>query len=637
VFRAGTTFVQVDAYPTKDGRIVEGLGAADFKVFEDGRPQEIDSVEFVRIEPNTPDAERRDPNSQAEANALAADPRNRVFVVYLDHYHVTVDGSYRTRRPLVDMLNRLLAPNDLFGVMTPVMRPTDLVLGRRTLTIEEQLSRHWIWGEERPAGQDKFLDPKEMELAMCTGGTLPPEIAGRMREERVLQSLEGLMSHLGRIREARKSVLLFTRGWTLYRRNDRAANRGQGSQVPAIPRIGTDPFGRLSTAPADGYADRASCNAEIQRLYMLDNFEHFRELMAAANRNNVTFYPVNPGGLEAPIGAAEMDRVRDREDSMRTIAANTDGITIISNDLAAGLRRIADDVSAYYVLGYYSTNPTADGKYRKIEVKMNPPGVRVTARRGYLAPTEAAVAAANASAAPAAPSPASALTVALGELSRLRPNADLFTHVVVRPREIVVSVELASALMVAGQWTSGADLNVTVADAGGTAVGSATGRLEPGSRGLAVPVARPAEAQGPFRVSVRVSNGAAAPLTDITEAGSPASSLLTGPLLFRATPSPRSPLRAAADFQFRRTERVHVQWVVAGGQAIDSREARLLGRDGKPLAVPVTVSDRDTDGRREIVADLNLAPLTTGDYVIELTAARGSDRDVQMVPLRVIR
>lgn len=61
---------------------MEGLGAADFKVFEDGRPQEIDSVEFVRIEPNTPDAERRDPNSQAEANALAADPRNRVFVVY---------------------------------------------------------------------------------------------------------------------------------------------------------------------------------------------------------------------------------------------------------------------------------------------------------------------------------------------------------------------------------------------------------------------------------------------------------------------------------------------------------------------------------------------------------------------------
>ena len=43
VFRGGTHFVRVDAYPTQDGRIVEGLEAEDFEILEDGKPQKIES------------------------------------------------------------------------------------------------------------------------------------------------------------------------------------------------------------------------------------------------------------------------------------------------------------------------------------------------------------------------------------------------------------------------------------------------------------------------------------------------------------------------------------------------------------------------------------------------------------------
>jgi hypothetical protein len=76
---------------------------------------------------------------------------------------------------------------------------------------------------------------------------------------------------------------------------------------------------------------------------------------------------------------------------MRTLSDNTDGLTIISNDLAGGLRKIVDDVSAYYVIGYTSTNAKADGSYRRIEVKIDRPKVRVRARRGYVAPVAAPV------------------------------------------------------------------------------------------------------------------------------------------------------------------------------------------------------------------------------------------------------
>ena len=68
VFRAGVNLVQVDAYPTgPDGKIVEGLSLADFQILEDGKPQQIESSEFIRVDLNTPEAERRDPNTQEEA------------------------------------------------------------------------------------------------------------------------------------------------------------------------------------------------------------------------------------------------------------------------------------------------------------------------------------------------------------------------------------------------------------------------------------------------------------------------------------------------------------------------------------------------------------------------------------------
>ena len=147
VFRGGANFVLVDAYPQRDGRLVEGLTAADFDVREDGKSQQVEMFEFVRVEPSLSETTRRDPNTQREAEALVADPHNRVFVVYLDTLHTTVEGSHNIRGPLVDALNRIVGPSDLFGVMTPNMEPRHIAFGRRLLGVEGQLTRHWAWGE----------------------------------------------------------------------------------------------------------------------------------------------------------------------------------------------------------------------------------------------------------------------------------------------------------------------------------------------------------------------------------------------------------------------------------------------------------------------------------------------------------
>ena len=77
---------------------------------------------------------------------MARDPRARVFVLFLDTYHTGIAGSHRMRTALVTLLNRILGPDDLIGVMTPGMTASDVTLARRTETIEDLLSRHWNWG-----------------------------------------------------------------------------------------------------------------------------------------------------------------------------------------------------------------------------------------------------------------------------------------------------------------------------------------------------------------------------------------------------------------------------------------------------------------------------------------------------------
>ena len=166
VFRGESVLVTVDVYPQRDGRIVEGLKADDFQVLEDGKPQTVENIEFVRVEPVLSESERRDPNSLGEMLAAAADPHNRVFVVFLDAVHVTVGGSHATRRPLVDALNRIIGEKDLFGVMTQNTDPRALTFGRRLISVEEQLTKDWTWGERDRVGTDP-TDPLESMLKTC--------------------------------------------------------------------------------------------------------------------------------------------------------------------------------------------------------------------------------------------------------------------------------------------------------------------------------------------------------------------------------------------------------------------------------------------------------------------------------------
>ena len=112
-------------------------------------------------------------------------------------------------------------------------------------------------------------------------------------------------------------------------------------------------------------------------------------LTRAANRANATIYPIDPRGLVAGPGIAQNINaadwntyVRDTQDSLRVMAEATGGFAVVNmNDFDKALRRIDNETSDYYVLGYYSMNPDPLRRTRRIEVKTTRAGATVLAYR----------------------------------------------------------------------------------------------------------------------------------------------------------------------------------------------------------------------------------------------------------------
>ncbi len=131
-FRVEANFVRVDAYPLRDGKPVLDLKAEDFEVFEDGVAQKIESFEHVVVRPAGPQDGRVEVSSQRESQQAAANPRNRVFVIFIDTPHIQFASRNAITEPLIRLMNRILGPDDLVGIMTPEMAASQVVLaGRR--------------------------------------------------------------------------------------------------------------------------------------------------------------------------------------------------------------------------------------------------------------------------------------------------------------------------------------------------------------------------------------------------------------------------------------------------------------------------------------------------------------------------
>ena len=682
-FRTDVNYVRVDMYPTIRGQAVTDLQQSEIELLENGVPQTIDRFERVVVQGIRSQEVRRQPATVTETREAAQHVRSRVFVLFLDPRNVDSNTSVNVGKALSNALSRIVGGDDLIAVMMPGMAARDLTFSRRTEGLDALLSQRWGERDLRT-----FTDPVEEEYATCYPG-VPPEYTGRnpetggiqdprdpsasiardrlvaqemilrRREVQALDALEELVRHLRTVREERKAVITISNGWRLFGPSDTLGRAIAGQQQPPVTPVGVDPrTGRLGPVePAGRWVATQRCEHDRLTLSKLDNRQRFLSILNEANRANTSFYPVDPRGLAvfdenivpaAGVGMGrfanptielqeDAARLRARNDALRTMAEVTDGIAVVqTNEMDAALRRIADDLSSYYLIGYY-TSEKLDGRFHRITVRIKRPGVNVRARRGYLAASAEAVAAAAAAVVPPADvAERRAITDALNALSAYTRERSVRLHGAVartpRGASIWATVEVRRTSSDGDDWSKGGRATATITGLGGRTLATKELTIEPGTYAVRF-VVEPAAALDPgdYQIQIRATaSSAGIPASEVTHLSIPASPAAAGAQLSRRGPTTGNREVPTADLRFRRTERLIVHLPAASSDPI---AARLIDRMGNPLAVPVTTASREeADGSRWHTAEVVLAPLTVGDYIVETTI--GAERS--LIAFRVL-
>jgi len=204
-----------------------------------------------------------------------------------------------------------------------------------------------------------------------------------------------------------------------------------------------------------------------------------------------------------------------------------------------------------------------------------------------------------------------------------------------------VTGELDASTLKAPEWQEGGTARVRFEhEKGASAPTEADVTLEPGQRSFNVsPPEGTTVAPGRYVVNVQLTpKGSPLPLQTTADVTVPEASALLAQsgIASRRGPSTGLSYVITADARFRRTERLRLEVPrVADGGTVS---ARLLGRDGQPLALAVTSSERADPAQKLtfVVVDMTLAPLAQGEYVVELTLEKDGKKEGVAYGFRVV-
>jgi VWFA-related protein len=366
-FRAEVNYVEVDARVVDEqGRFIANLTPKDFQLFEDGKPQQVSAFSLVNI------PVERDPRPLFANRPIERDVQTnlssysgRVYLIVLDDTHTQALLTPRTKMAARSFVERYMGANDVAAIVHTSGRSD----AAQEFTSNQRLLLQAIdkfMGQKLRSAVVNRIEEEARTRGMRTAGEPIGDIDAMERGLKARNTLDSLRAYaqvLEGVRGRRKALVLFSEG---------------------IDYDITDPFNnRDATTIIDATQDA----------------------IAAATRANVAFYGVDVRGLSAgmetgiEIGAFPEDlslgldsralanEVRLGQDSLRVLSEETGGFAVVNNnDTNGAFQRLVEENSSYYVLGYYPANDRRDGRFRKIEVRVNRPGVKVSARRGYVAP-----------------------------------------------------------------------------------------------------------------------------------------------------------------------------------------------------------------------------------------------------------
>jgi VWFA-related protein len=264
IFRTGVDLVRLDAIVTdRRGQPVDDLRAEDFEIFENGARQQIASFSFVAAAGGEPGEPLAPVRNDADVEAAVAQGA-RLFLIFLDEYHVLRGRNTLVTREALASFVRGLGPADLVAVMYPFTSIRDLGFTRDKEAIAGEIMKF----EGRA---DDFMPKRPMEAEHWRD-------VRRIRNEVVLTALAAAAMHMETYGAGRKTIVLASEG----------LNPG-----------GWRELGQFYTT--------------------------VRDVTAAANRTNTAIYPMDPTGLTFNSrGATDVLRVLAGETSGEALVNRND-------------------------------------------------------------------------------------------------------------------------------------------------------------------------------------------------------------------------------------------------------------------------------------------------------------------------
>jgi VWFA-related protein len=369
-FRVSIDLVNMDAIVRNAQDVfVADLNKDDFEVFEDGVKQDVTAFTLVHggrvhnlLAPPPPPAQEGIilPPSRPRNDAAG-----RIFLIIVDDLHLDFRNTGRIRDLFKRISNTLVHDGDMFAIVST---------GPSSLAIDPTYDRK-ILDDAIKKISGNGLKPSDI-IQGPEGAEGPTEV--RYRAHVAFSTAYDILRQIERIANRRKAVIWVSNGYDFDPFKE--------------SRLGEDPVfgGRFGQTREEGREDQQRFNQGAQ-FADADLARELAEITRTANRANATIYTIDPRGLVAgadldeqldPVEYAEY--VRKSQDSLRVLADETGGIAVVNqNDFTKALKRIDNETSDYYVLGYYSSNPDPLKRTRKIEVKVKKPGLNVWSRTSY--------------------------------------------------------------------------------------------------------------------------------------------------------------------------------------------------------------------------------------------------------------
>ena len=393
-FKLSVNVVDVDVTVTDaQGNFVTGLTASDFDVFEDGKPQAIQTfsyIELPRLRPSSLAFGGRTVASDVRSNRDVAS--GRVYIIVLDDLNVAPLRTAIVRRHARDFIEKHFSSNDLAAVVTTsgrkdagqeftsdpalLLRAIDHFFGQRLQSAEVQRIDNYYQNQLLSGLDQKTQDGTSVPNLLTQMQSFDPSNLERgQRAVGVLQTMRSLAEFLEGVRGRRKALLWFS----------------EGIDYPMAEAFTSQSGNEILQATRDAVTAAARANVNVFALDprgLIGMTTDFIDMTRTGGPDYAGTDPTKPAGTPFSGVQALLGEMRLTQDSLRTLAEGTGGFAAVdTNSFADAFDRIIEANSRYYLLGYTPPSHPRDGRFHRIDVSVKRPGLKAIARRGYPSPS----------------------------------------------------------------------------------------------------------------------------------------------------------------------------------------------------------------------------------------------------------